>query len=51
MTSNMDAISYVDCQYWLNIARSSFVLPDHAVDLDPGQGDLEGDGLEDHRLL
>ena len=35
----------------LNIARSSFVLPDHVVDLDPGQGDLDGDGLEYRRKL
>ncbi len=27
------------------------MLPDHVVDLYPGQGDLEGDGLEDNRQL
>jgi hypothetical protein len=36
---------------FLNIARSSFVFPDHVVDLDPGQGDLDGDGLEYRRQL
>ena len=30
----------------LNIVRSSFVFPDHVVDLDPGQEDLDDDGLE-----
>ena len=27
------------------------MFPDHVVDLDPGQGDLDGDGLEYRRQL